>query len=170
MKRKTRDSILVFALAIVLGALALQIGVIAYEEATDSREYDYEYYIKAEQVNEDQMVDNSTDFDRLTDVERELLFRGFKKSDHFLGGATATVEVDEPVGNVSNEWKVVKVEGVPILTAIQGPEQVEADSEIGADMVTVGGFMVVLFLAWLIYHCLRFSLPKLGRAAVNLKA
>jgi len=89
-------------------------------------EYEYEYTVKAEQVNENDMVAESEDFDTLSDAEREMLFDAFKKSDHFLGGASVELEYDEPVENIEqNEWKVVRVKGVPILMAIDGPEKRE---------------------------------------------
>lgn len=105
-------------------------------------EYDYEYTVKAEQVNEDEMVDEAIDYDNVSSAEQEVLFDAFKKSDHFLGGAEADIETDEPIENISNEWRVIEIQGVPMLVAIEGPVKVPADPETGKGLL--GLSLVVL--------------------------
>jgi hypothetical protein len=83
---------------------------------------DYEYTVKAEQVNEDEMVDEAIEYENLTEAEQRVLYDAFKKSDHFLGGSEAVVVTDEPI-NVSNEWRVIEIQGVPMLVAFSGPEE-----------------------------------------------
>lgn len=111
---------------ILLGGFLLFSG---YSLATNGTDYHYEYTVKAEQVNEDEMVDGAIAYKNVSEAEQAVLFDAFKKSDHFLGGAEAYVYTDEPIENVSNEWRVIEIQGVPILVAIQGPVQESTPSE-----------------------------------------
>lgn len=108
-----RGVLMLFALMLIVGSL----GYMFYGGGTE-----YVYEVKAEQVNENEMVNESVEYDTLSEQEREMLFKAFKKSDHFLGGAEAHVAYDEPVEGIeTDEWKIVRVKGVPILVAISEP-------------------------------------------------
>lgn len=117
----------IFTLIIVLISVTLLVGpyhVLVHMDA------DYQYEVKAEQVNEDEMVDEAVQMENLSEAEQDVLYRAFKKSDHFLGGSEAIVQTDEPL-NVSEEWRVVEIKGVPMLVAISGPTEVSESAGVG---------------------------------------
>jgi hypothetical protein len=137
---------------IILGVILLLVGgymvMGGVTLATNGTDYHYEYTVKAEQVNEDEMVDEAIDYENVSDAEQRMLFDAFKKSDHFLGGAEAYVHTDEPIENVSNEWRVIEIKGVPMLVSIDGPEKEQVPDEsfepVGAVFGTILGLLFVL--------------------------
>lgn len=137
---------LVGVFLLLLGGYMVMGGVTL---ATNGTDYHYEYTVKAEQVNEDEMVDEAIDYDNVSDAEQRVLFDAFKKSDHFLGGAEAYVHTDEPIEDVSNEWRVIEIKGVPMLVAIQGPEKEKVPAEsfefLGALFGIPLGLLIALF-------------------------
>jgi len=135
-------------MAVIFLVVAGGLGMFALD-LMETDEYEYEYTVKAEQVNEDEMVDEAIDYENISDAEQKVLFDAFKKSDHFLGGAEAYIETDEPIENVSNEWRVIEIKGVPMLVSIEGPEKVPADSEIGEDFLGLIVMVVAVFFALL---------------------
>lgn len=128
----------------------------AYGEVTDEHEYNYEYQIKVEQVQSANSVNESVSYSSMSGSEREMLFDAFKRSDHFLGGASAYVTTDEPVANVTNEWRIVRVRGVPVLMAISGPEQVNDTVENRYAPQFIFSFV-----------CLLIGLPTLNESVRN---
>jgi hypothetical protein len=84
---------------------------------------EYNYDIKAEQVYDNDQINESVELQNLSQDEQALLYDAFKKSDHFMGGAEVTIEKQERLETFDG-WKVVEYEGVYILVAIEGPEEV----------------------------------------------
>lgn len=117
---------------IATGALAITGNV----SETD----DYRYTVKAEQVNDDEMPNDHIDYENLTESQQHVLFRAFKKSDHFLGGASVSVVVDEET-EFFDGWHVIRVEGVPILVAVSGPQPSGVPRALEVGM----GIFVLLF-------------------------
>lgn len=132
-------------IAVIFLVLAGGLGFVALD-MMETDEYEYEYTVKAEQVNEDEMVDEAIDYENVSDAEQEVLFDAFKKSDHFLGGAEAYIRTDEPVENVSNEWRVIEIKGVPLLVSIEGPERVP-DPNTGEVFLGMFGLIVAVVFA-----------------------
>lgn len=108
---------------------------------------DYEYRIKAEVVGDSDRLHDDVTYDELTDAERRMLYEAFKKSDHFFGSSEASVTVDERADVTDDEWKLVRVKGVPMLVAIDGPEATISNSPRGAlgIVFTVLGLVGLLF-------------------------
>lgn len=146
MKEKRRKK-LIGALALIVIALPMLAGgYVAFNDV----DYDYRYTVKAEAVNENEMPTNSTNYDSLTDQEKEMLFRAFKERDGFLEGSAVVVEYEEPVQGLDTQsLRVVRVDGVPILLGIYGPDRVEdvtALSFLGVMLTILGGFLALLGL------------------------
>lgn len=146
------------AVVLVFGIALFIVG--GYGAFVVEPEMDYEYTVKAEQVNDGDMVDGgaSIEYDSLSEEEQEVLYDAFKKSDHFLGGAEARVVTDEPIA-VSDEWRVVEIKGVPVLVAISGP--VEQDDLGLVGVVSVVGFVGGAYLSM-------FALIKLVTEVTNV--
>lgn len=123
----TRILSIIVGILLLAGAVYNAAGM--YTVYTNGTDYEYEYTVKAEQVNENEMVNESVSYKNLSPEEQEVLFRAFKNSDNFLEGASSEVATDHPK-NVSNEWQVVEVKGVPILMAIEGPEKILTGHEV----------------------------------------
>lgn len=140
---------LAFALFVMLAGIGVFVAGDAIRPPTQT---DYEYTVKAEQVNEDEMVNSSTDYDNLSEPEQEVLHRAFKKSDHFLGGSEAYVETDEPI-NASSDWRVVEVQGVPLLVSISEPVPVEKTTD-----VTMNGVSTIVQIVGLVVAVLALAL------------
>lgn len=135
---------IVVAIIIILALLS---G--CYVIISEENDAHYQYTVKVEMVNENGMPSESVNYDELSEQEQEMLFEAFKESDSFLDGEKEYLRYDEPVEVTTGEWKVVRVKGVPILMAIQGPEKRTNAGEQGLDglAIIVGAF---LFLALLI--------------------
>lgn len=106
-------------LVLLISAMLIGGGVFAVAGETPEND-NYRYTVKAEQVNDNEMPESHTDYENLTKAEQKVLFKAFKKSDHFFGSSSVTVTVDEKV-NFFDGWEVVRIEGVPILVAVSGP-------------------------------------------------
>lgn len=119
-------------------------SMVVMEDAMFDPETEYEYTVKAEQVQHGDDVTDAQDYGNLTDAERQVLFDAFKESDHFLGGSEESVHTDEPLENVSSEWKVVRVNGVPVLMAIQGPEEVPTPENGGVIFFGTWGIFLIV--------------------------
>ena len=87
----------------------------------------YEYEIKAEQVydNTDESTQTATPISELSEAEQQMLYDAFKKNDHFLDGASVTIQQDEKIETL-DPWKVVNINGVSMLVMIDGPETIIA--------------------------------------------
>lgn len=85
------------------------------------------------------MVEESISYDNVSEAEQQVLFDAFKKSDHFLGGSEAYVYTDEKIENVSNEWRVIEIKGVPMLVSIEGPDTMPDDEEGGEVLAMLFG-------------------------------
>lgn len=84
---------------------------------------EYSYDIKAEQVYDNDRINESVELQSLSEQEQTLLHDAFKKSDHFFGSSEVTVSQEEQF-EVFDGWRVVEFQGVYILVAIDGPEEV----------------------------------------------
>lgn len=117
-------------------------------------ETEYQYDIKTEQVESDSYSLNDSEvtrFEDLSEDEQDALFMAYKKSDHFLGGASATIVVDEKLDLTEDErWRVVDIKGVRLLVGFHGPEPRDTAhgplSVVGILVAILGGlgFMVGL--------------------------
>ena len=129
-----------FGLVLFLIGAVLLYGSFAWFGETGT---EYEYTVKVEQVNENDMPTESENYDDLSEAEKKVLFEAFKRSDHFLGGAEAYITTEEKLDIETNEWKVVRVKGVPLLMAIMGPEEREVidydDGEFLASIIAMAG-------------------------------
>lgn len=133
--------ILFFAVSIFL--IMFTVGIAT--GSIDGHE-EYQYTIKTEQVNEDEMVEQHTDMENLTEEQQDILFRAFKKTDHFFGSASITVATDERV-KTFDSWLVIEVKGVPLLVAVEGPIVTGKIGPIGKFVVsTMFGSFGFLFL------------------------
>lgn len=87
----------------------------------------HSYDIKAEQVYDNDRINESVELNSLSEEERSLLHDAFKKSDRFLGSSEVTIERQEKLDTFDG-WKVVEFQGVYILVAIDGPDTRETFS------------------------------------------
>lgn len=83
------------------------------------QETTYQYEVKAQQVFDTDRVEDSdvTQFENLSDDEQYVLYKAFKKSDHFMGTSQVTVSTDEPYDTFT-DWRTVESNGVLLLVAI----------------------------------------------------
>jgi len=105
----------------IFGVLALLCGVYVFGGFMPTHT-EYEYEIKAEQVYDNDRINESVELQSLSDDEQALLHDAFKKSDHFMGGSEVIVDRSERLETFDG-WKVVEFQGVYILVAIEGPEE-----------------------------------------------
>lgn len=117
--------LLILAVVVPIGLL-----FIAPEETT------YQYDVKAEQVNDVDRVEDPTAFENLSQTERDVLFQAFKKSDHFLGASEVTVSSEQKMETFDG-WRVIEIQGVVLLVAVDGPETVEQIPD-DSNVMTVG--------------------------------
>lgn len=84
---------------------------------------EYEYEVKAEQVYDSRhvSVNDSLQHYNLTDEQDEVLYRAFKNTDGFLEGSSSYFQSPENY-TVFDDWRVVNVNGVSLLVAIQKDE------------------------------------------------
>lgn len=123
------------------------VGFVAYTEATDETDYDYQYTVKADQIGENEMFEDRqvTPYQNLSENEQKMLFEAYKQSDGFLEESETIVTVDEPMENVTM-WQAVNVKGVPMFIGITGPEKVISDSDSWDFLIVlVGSLLFLLF-------------------------
>ena len=138
-------------LGVVLVALAMPVFHVAQPVAFEES---HEYQVKVEQVEQGSQVNDSVVYDNLSEDEREMLFRAFKKNDHFLCSSSTHTRTEEKLNVETNEWKVVRVNGVPILMAIlyAGSQKVPSGTTaaqaafVAATMSLVVGAIGILIL------------------------
>jgi hypothetical protein len=88
----------------------------------------YEYEVKAQQVFDGDRVQDSdvTEFENLSEDEREILYQAFKKTDHFMGSSEVVV-YESTRHQVFNDWRTVESNGVLLLVAVQETKTSEPD-------------------------------------------
>jgi len=107
----------IMAVAVVLTLLTVGSG---YAFVNIDGNTVYEYSIKTEQVNDNSLLEENETIpiEDLSQDEQDMLYHAFKKSDHFLDGAQVVIETDEDL-NYSSEWRLVSMDGVMFVTAMQ---------------------------------------------------
>lgn len=92
---------------------------------------EYQYEVKAQQAFDVDRVDDSdvTDFDDLEADEQELLYRAFKKSDHFMGESEVTIHTDEQLDTFT-DWRTVESNGIVLLVAVDETREEHLDSSV----------------------------------------
>lgn len=130
----------------IFGVLALLCGVYVFGGFMPTHT-EYEYEIKAEQVYDNDRINESVELQSLSDDEQALLHDAFKKSDHFMGGSEVIVDRNERLETFDG-WKVVEFQGVYILVAIDGPEAQTSPSG-WVPWVVIAGFILSASIALL---------------------
>lgn len=99
----------------------------------------YEYSVKTEQVNDNSLleVNETIPIEDLSSDEQDMLYRAFKKTDHFLDGAQVIVETNEQV-EYSEEWRLVSMDGVMFVMAIQEHDTYETFGLVSGTGLFVG--------------------------------
>lgn len=89
---------------------------------------EYEYEVKAQQVFDGERVEDGdvTEFENLSEDEQEILYRAFKKTDHFMGSSEVTVST-QTKHKVFDDWRTVESNGVLLLVAVQENKTTTAD-------------------------------------------
>jgi len=142
-KRKNRTEgkqlLAVFAPIMLLCAAYFLLGIPAVEEA-------YHYEVKAEQVFDNDRIDESVKLSELSAEEKELLHDAFKKSDHFFGGGAEVRISREQQFNTFSNWKVIEFRGVYFVASIEETKQKQYQTMWPATVGIVGLLSAVMSL------------------------
>lgn len=125
MSRIEDIAILLLILAIVGG-----FGGLVVLEHVAPQEKDYTYHVKAQQAYDVSRVesDDVTAFENLSGTEKELMYRAFKKSDHFMGTSEVRIQSDEQLTEFQG-WRSIEVNGVVMVIAVDEEIKWAADNE-----------------------------------------
>ncbi|AGM11537.1 hypothetical protein M199_gp129 [Halogranum tailed virus 1] len=121
------------------------------------QETSYQYEVKAQQVFDGDRVEDSdvTEFEELSADEQDVLFRAFKKSDHFMGTSQVTVYNGNERLDTFTNWRTVESNGVLLLVAINEHQETQPDTSehkwyhwmvLYSMIYCMVGFFVILFL------------------------
>ena len=133
-KKNRHEGKLMFIIFTPLALLCLSYFALGFAPM----ETEYQYDIKAEQVYDNDRINDAVQISDLSEDERTVLHDAFKKSDHFFGGSSSvTIEQEEKL-NTFDGWKVIKSSGVYVVVAIDGPETVtHPENEFVSFSITV---------------------------------
>ena len=133
-KKNRQDGKIMFIVFVSLALLCFSYFVFGFA----TMETVYEYDVKAEQVYDNDRIDDAVQISDLSEDERTALHDAFKKSDHFFGGSSSvTIEQEEKL-NTFDGWKVIESNGVYVVVAIDGPETVtQPVNELAAAVIMI---------------------------------
>lgn len=146
-RNKGKEKLYVGLALMVITVLLVSPAYLVY--VTGGQDTVYQYEVKAEQVNEDEMTEGQDiiEYENLTEEQQEVLFRAFKESDNFLDGASVTVRAEQKY-DVFNDWRIIEIRGVPMLVAISGPDEVPTPNQtlvnFGATMCAAASLLTGL--------------------------
>lgn len=94
-------------------------------------EPNYHYEVKTQQAFDVDRVEDEdvTEIENLSADEKDVLYRAFKKEDHFMGSSKSWVYPDERLETFRG-WRLVEVKGVVLLVAVVEHTDEQPDKSI----------------------------------------
>lgn len=119
--QKTKSALfIIWALSFIVSIPVGIVGSGALVTDAYPQQHEYEYEVKTQQVMDVDRVEDSdvTPLEQLSDDEREVLYRAFKKQDRFFGSSQVIVTFNDK-HDIFTEWRTIETKGVLLLVAVE---------------------------------------------------